>query len=100
LWHVKHHTMSARKLSLPPVALSRLGVELLERAVEGTRVNVSDGRDAVAGAADLRPRLERGQGMYCALSAHPVGICRIDSEERRRGWRDFPAVAFGHGQVP
>jgi hypothetical protein len=85
---------------LPPAALSCLGVKLPERTVKATRQNVSDVCDAVAGAADLRRRFKTGQRVHRALSVHPVGICRIDREERRRARRDLPAVAVGRSQFP
>ena len=46
--------MPARKPSLPPATFARLGVKLFERAIKATRQNVSDGREAVAGASDPR----------------------------------------------
>jgi hypothetical protein len=57
--HVEHHIMPACKLLLPPAALSCLGVKLAERTFKATRPNVSDVCDAVAGAADLRRRVNR-----------------------------------------
>src|SRR5258705_8187855 len=92
--HVEHHIMPACKLLLPPAALSCLGVKLAERTVIAPRQNVSDVCDAVAGAADLRRRFKTGQRMHCALTVHPGGVCRIDREERRRSWRDSPAIAI------
>src|ERR1700719_5114245 len=92
--------MPACKLLLPPVGLPCLGVKLLERAVKATCQNVSDGCDVVAGAADPCWRYKTGQRVHRALPIHPVGICYIDSEERRRARRDLPAIAVGHSQLP
>jgi hypothetical protein len=92
--------MPACKLRLPPAALPCLGVKLLERAVKATCQNVSDGCDVVAGAADPCRRFKTGQRVHRALPIHPVGICRIDREERRRARRDLPAIAVGHSQFP
>src|SRR5882757_3625652 len=98
--HVERHIMPACKLLLPPAALSCLGVKLAERTVIAPRKNVSDVCDAVAGTADLRRRFKTGQRMHRALTVHPGGVCRIDREERRRSWRDSPAIAMGHSQFP
>ena len=54
VWHVEHHIMPAGKPSLPSAPFARLGVKLFERAIKATRQNVSDGREAVAGASDPR----------------------------------------------
>src|SRR5246500_4265814 len=98
--HVEHHIMPACKLLLPPAALSCLGVKLAERTFKATRQNVSDVCDAVAGAADLRWRFKTGQRVHRALMVHPGGVRRIDREERRRSWRNSPAIAMGHSQFP
>src|SRR5260370_2528358 len=98
--HVEHHIMPACKLLLPPAALSCLGVKLVEGTFKATRLNVSDVCDAVAGAADLRRRFKTGQRVHRALTVHPGGVCRIDREERRRSWRNSPAIAMGHSQFP
>src|SRR5258706_14907366 len=98
--HAEHHIMPACKLLPPPAALSCLGVKLAERTFKATRQNVSDGCDAVAGAADLGWRFKAGQRMHCALTVHPGGVCRIDREERRWSRRNSPAIAMGHSQFP
>jgi hypothetical protein len=91
---------SHRKLLPPPEALSGLGVKLSERTVKATRPNVSDVCDVVAGAADLRWRFKTGQRVHRALTVHPVGVRRLDPEERRRPRRSLPAIAMGHSQFP
>src|SRR5580692_8453718 len=74
--------------------------KLAERTFKATRPNVSDVCDAVAGAADLRRRFKTGQWVHRALTVHPGGVCRIDREERRRSWRNSPAIAMRHSQFP
>src|SRR6202012_801919 len=93
--HIEHDVMPALKLLLPPAALGRLEVKLAERTVKATRPNKSNVRDVVAGAAELRGRFKTGQWMHRALTVHPVGVCRVDTEGRCRSRRNFPTVATG-----
>src|ERR1700730_6233726 len=92
--------MTACKLLLPPAALSCLGVKLSERTFKALRQNVSDGRDAVAGAGDLRRRFKTGQRVHRALTVHPGGVCRIDREAPRASRRNAPSIVLGHSQFP